>query len=131
MWTPAARAQLARGSQPYATCLTDAEWALVEPFLPSPAKTGRPRSWPMRRVVDAILYNRAPFAQPFPLLEIRFADLNGKLLASRSFKPSEYLSGELAGQTIMPPQVPIHIALDILDPGAKAVNYSLGFHSPD
>ena len=72
-----------------------------------------------------------PFAQPFPLLEIRFADLNGKPLASRSFKPSEYLSGELAGQTIMPPQVPIHIALDILDPGAKAVNYSLGFHSPD
>ncbi|MDC6711176.1 DUF3426 domain-containing protein, partial [Leclercia adecarboxylata] len=82
-------------------------------------------------VVDAILYNRAAFAQPFPLLEIRFADLNGKLLASRSFKPSEYLSGELAGQTQMPPQVPIHIALDILDPGAKAVNYSLSFHSPE
>ncbi|MCQ4296690.1 DUF3426 domain-containing protein [Pseudomonas stutzeri] len=82
-------------------------------------------------VVDAILYNRAAFAQPFPLLEIRFADLNGKLLASRSFKPSEYLSGELAGQAQMPPQVPIHIALDILDPGAKAVNYSLSFHSPD
>lgn len=56
MWTPAARAQLARGSQPYATCLTDAEWALVEPFLPKPARTGRPRSWPMRLVVDAILY---------------------------------------------------------------------------
>lgn len=82
-------------------------------------------------VVDAILYNRAAFAQPFPLLEIRFADINGKLLASRSFKPSEYLSGELAGQAQMPPQVPIHIALDILDPGAQAVNYSLGFHSPD
>lgn len=82
-------------------------------------------------VVDAILYNRAPFAQPFPLLEIRFADLNGKLLASRSFKPSEYLSGELAGRSQMPPQVPIHIALDILDPGAKAVNYSLSFHSPE
>lgn len=82
-------------------------------------------------VVDAILYNRAAFAQPFPLLEIRFADLNGKLIASRSFKPSEYLSGELAGQTQMPPQVPIHIALDILDPGAKAVNYSLSFHSPE
>lgn len=82
-------------------------------------------------VVDAILYNRATFAQPFPLLEIRFADLNGKLLASRSFKPSEYLSGELAGQAQMPPQVPIHIALDILDPGAKAVNYSLNFHSPE
>ena len=25
----------------------------------------------------------------------------------------------------------IHIALDILDPGNKAVNYSLSFHSPE
>ncbi|TPG41866.1 transposase, partial [Roseomonas nepalensis] len=56
MWTPAARVQLARGSHPYATCLTDTEWAVVAPFLPRPAHTGRPRSWPMRLVVDAILY---------------------------------------------------------------------------
>ena len=82
-------------------------------------------------IVDAILYNRAPFSQPFPLLELRFADMNGQLLASRRFKPSEYLAGELAGQAEMPPQTPIHIALDILDPGTKAVNYSLSFHSPE
>lgn len=81
-------------------------------------------------VVDAILYNRAPFAQPFPLLEMRFADLGGQLIASRRFKPSEYLAGELAGSSEMPPQTPIHISLDILDPGARAVNYSLSFHSP-
>lgn len=48
-------------------------------------------------VVDAIIYNRATFSQPFPLLELRFADLNGSLIASRRFKPGEYLSGELAG----------------------------------
>lgn len=82
-------------------------------------------------VVDAILYNRAAFSQPFPLLELRFADIKGQLLASRRFKPGEYLSGELAGQTEMPPQTPIHISLDILDPGTKAVNYSLSFHSPE
>ncbi|WP_263264986.1 DUF3426 domain-containing protein [Pseudomonas sp. RIT-PI-S] len=82
-------------------------------------------------VVDAIIYNRASFSQPFPLLELRFADLNNKLIASRRFKPSEYLSGDLAGQSEMPPQVPIHIALDILDPGKRAVNYSLSFHSPE
>ncbi|WP_296272365.1 DUF3426 domain-containing protein [Pseudomonas sp. UBA6323] len=82
-------------------------------------------------IVDAILYNRAPFAQPFPLLEMRFADLGGQLVASRRFKPSEYLAGELAGQSEMPPQTPIHISLDILDPGTRAVNYSLSFHSPD
>ncbi|MBO3276924.1 DUF3426 domain-containing protein [Pseudomonas schmalbachii] len=82
-------------------------------------------------IVDAIIYNRANFSQPFPLLELRFADLNGQLLASRRFKPSEYLSGELAGKAEMPPQTPIHISLDILDPGPKAVNYSLSFHSPE
>jgi len=82
-------------------------------------------------VVDAIIYNRAAFSQPFPLLELRFADLNGNMIASRRFKPAEYLSGELAGVSEMPSQTPIHIALDILDPGNKAVNYSLSFHSPE
>lgn len=82
-------------------------------------------------VVDAILYNRATFAQPFPLLELRFADINGRSVATRRFKPNEYLSGELAGQQEMPPQTPIHISLEILDPGAQAVNYSLSFHSPE
>lgn len=82
-------------------------------------------------VVDAIIYNRASFSQPFPLLEMRFADVNGKLLASRRFKPSEYLAGELAGNAEMPQQTPIHISLDILDPGTQAVNYSLSFHSPE
>ncbi|WP_339486790.1 DUF3426 domain-containing protein [Pseudomonas sp. EL_65y_Pfl2_R95] len=81
-------------------------------------------------VVDAIIYNRAAFSQPFPLLEMRFADINGKLLASRRFTPGEYLAGELAGRAEMPPQTPIHISLDILDPGSQAVNYSLSFHSP-
>ncbi len=82
-------------------------------------------------VVDAIIYNRASFSQPFPLLELRFADTSGQLIASRRFKPAEYLSGEMAGKEEMPPQTPIHIALDILDPGAKAVNYSLSFRSPE
>ncbi|MBC3951353.1 DUF3426 domain-containing protein [Pseudomonas folii] len=82
-------------------------------------------------VVDAIIYNRASFSQPFPLLELRFADTSGQLIASRRFKPAEYLSGEIAGKEEMPPQTPIHIALDILDPGAKAVNYSLSFRSPE
>ena len=82
-------------------------------------------------VVDAIIYNRASFEQPFPLLELRFSDINNQLLANRRFKPSEYLAGELSGQTEMPPQTPVHISLDILDPGQEAVNYSLTFQSPE
>ena len=56
MWTPAARAQLAREARPYATSLTDAEWALDAPFLPAPAGRGRPRRWPLRTLLDAVLY---------------------------------------------------------------------------
>ena len=56
MWTPAARQQLARDHALYATCLTDAEWALVAPILPAPQAKGRPWRWPLRLVVDAILY---------------------------------------------------------------------------
>jgi putative transposase len=36
--------------------LTDAEWAVLEPFLPQPSQVGRPRKWPLRRIVEAILY---------------------------------------------------------------------------
>jgi hypothetical protein len=38
MWTPAARAELARESLPYATCLTDTEWTVVAPLMPSPPR---------------------------------------------------------------------------------------------
>ncbi len=56
MWTPAARAKLARDVRPYATGLTDPEWAIVAPFLPAPAQTRRSRCWSMRANLDAILY---------------------------------------------------------------------------
>ena len=36
--------------------MTDAEWAVLEPFFPAPSPVGRPRKWPMRRIIDAILY---------------------------------------------------------------------------
>ena len=56
MWTPAARAELARENLPYATCLSDAEWAVVAPLLPSPAATGRPWRWALRAVFDGVLH---------------------------------------------------------------------------
>lgn len=81
--------------------------------------------------VDAIIYNRAGFAQPFPLLQLNFMDDKEQLLASRSFSPQEYLGGELAGRTSMPAQTPIRIALDVLVPDARASGYSIRFLSPD
>jgi putative transposase len=42
--------------QLYATDLTDAEWDLIQPLLPAPAPTGRPRLHPWRTLLNAIFY---------------------------------------------------------------------------
>nr|WP_295744827.1 IS5 family transposase [uncultured Acidocella sp.] len=36
--------------------MTDAEWALIAPFMPAPARRGRPRSVSLRVIVEAIIY---------------------------------------------------------------------------
>ncbi len=76
-------------------------------------------------MVDVVLQNTAPFRQAFPQLALTFNDLQGKLVAERVFTPHEYLGGELAGQDVMPVDQPIHIALEIVDPGRNAVNYRI------
>ncbi|MBW4700440.1 IS5 family transposase [Micromonospora sp. RL09-050-HVF-A] len=40
----------------YPSDLTDAEWEIIEPMLPSPQWMGRPERHPRRAVVDGILY---------------------------------------------------------------------------
>src|SRR5215210_8280630 len=42
--------------RPYPTDLTDEQWALIEPWLPPPAWTGRRRQLDLREVVNALLY---------------------------------------------------------------------------
>lgn len=56
MWTGTTLAQYAREGRTLPSNLTGAEWALLEPFFPPPSHVGRPRKWPMRRIVEAILY---------------------------------------------------------------------------
>jgi len=36
--------------------VTDAEWLILEPFLPAPRPCGCPRKWDMREIVSAIFY---------------------------------------------------------------------------
>ncbi len=75
-------------------------------------------------VVDSILLNTAGFEQPFPDFVLAFSSLHGEQLAARRFTPREYLGGELAGATMMPAGQPVHISLELVDPGADAVNYT-------
>lgn len=74
-------------------------------------------------IVDAILLNNASFQQPFPDLILAFSTIEDQPVASRRFKPQEYLRGELAGRSLMPQNQPVHLTLELVDPGSDAVNY--------
>ncbi len=56
MWNPTTRRQHSRAGLRYGSDVTDAEWAILSPFLPAEAACGRKRAWPMREIVNAICY---------------------------------------------------------------------------
>jgi len=56
MWTPTARRRHSRVGLRYGSDLTDAEWAILCPFLPPAAQCGRKRAHAMREVVYAMCY---------------------------------------------------------------------------
>jgi transposase len=56
MWTETTRPQYRREDLRYASDMTDAEWALIEPHLPAAKRLGRPRRVPLREIVEALLY---------------------------------------------------------------------------
>lgn len=56
MWTEITRRKYEREGQRYASDVTDAEWALIEPHMPAAKALGRPRATALRAVLDAILY---------------------------------------------------------------------------
>src|SRR6516165_8965750 len=56
MWSEITRRKYEREGQLYASDVTDAEWALIEPHMPAAKPLGRPREIELRAVLDAILY---------------------------------------------------------------------------
>src|SRR6266851_173337 len=60
MWTEITRRKYEREGQRYASDVTDAEWALIEPHMPAAKPLGRPRDTELRDVVDAICISRGP-----------------------------------------------------------------------
>jgi transposase len=56
MWTDTTRAHHARKGLALPSDMTEAEWAVLEAFVPPALPGGRPRKWPARRLVEAMLY---------------------------------------------------------------------------
>ena len=55
MWTEITRAKYRRDDLVYASDMRDEEWAEIAPLLPPPHRRGRPRTWQLREIVDALL----------------------------------------------------------------------------
>ena len=78
-------------------------------------------------VASATFRNDAPFAQPWPQLQLSLQNIDGESLGLRRFAPREYLGarppagGIGAGQSAS-------VRLEILDPGKRAVRFGFEFH---
>lgn len=80
-------------------------------------------------LVEAVIINRATFAQPFPAIALTFSNLNGDVVAQSVFTPEEYIAGEGRELSAMPTETPVRIAISIRDPGRDAVNYNIAFQA--
>ncbi len=76
-------------------------------------------------VVDVLLRNSGDFRQQFPGLRLEFMDVRGNIVASRVFKASEYLGGELRGLRYIPALTEVRLSLEIADPGESALGYQM------
>ena len=79
-------------------------------------------------LIELELINDAAFRQPWPTLQLTFSDINGNMVARRSFSPGDYLHNEQDIKDGMPSRSPVSIDLVLVDPGPKAVNFEFKFH---
>ncbi len=76
--------------------------------------------------VELLIVNQADFAQPFPDIELRFSDIDGKVVAQRRFKPGEYLRASEAPAQ-MPVNVPVRISFAVVEPAVPATGFEFAF----
>src|SRR5207237_9494132 len=111
MWTEITRRQYEREGQRYASDVTDAEWALIEPHMPAVKRLGRPRETELRAVLDAILYIARTGCQwrmlpkgfpPFPTVQCYFYDWRDNGLFEKINFELLRQAGEAAGREPSP-----------------------------
>lgn len=78
-------------------------------------------------MVSGSMINQAEFAQDFPLLELRFENIRGEIIAARRFKPAEYLDLPADQIAKMESATAVAFTLEITDPGAEVVSYEFRF----
>lgn len=64
---------------------------------------------------EVTFVNKAIFPQPYPNFSLTFEDSNGKPIAQRLFKPSEYLPTAPKPDQEIPPKAAIHFQLELMN----------------
>jgi predicted Zn finger-like uncharacterized protein len=84
-------------------------------------------SVPGALIISATLRNDAPFAQPFPLVEIALSDLDEKRVAMRRFQPREYLNDARSIESGLAAGASTALVFEVADPGRDAVAFEFKF----
>ena len=77
--------------------------------------------------ITATLMNTAPYRQAYARLQFTLFNVNGQVIASRIFKPREYLNRAVAPTERMHPRRPLQIALELMAPEQVAVSFEFRF----
>lgn len=81
--------------------------------------------------LNALLRNRAPFAQAFPNLELTLNDSQDKPLARRVFRPADYLPPQENETAGMAPNRDLNLRLHLYVNDLRPIGYRLALFYPD
>lgn len=78
-------------------------------------------------MVTLTIINRAQFSQPYPIIQLRFLNTAGNVIAARQFSAPHYLREKWVPQSLMASSVPLSIQLEVHDVGEEVVSYDFDF----
>jgi len=78
-------------------------------------------------MVTLTIINRADFSQPYPVIQLRFLNTSGNIIAARQFSANHYMRDKWVPETLMPSSSPLSIQLEIHDVGEEVVSYDFDF----
>jgi len=76
-------------------------------------------------LISANLLNRAPFPQPYPVVEVVLSNLKGQRIAMRRFRPAVYVPNRSQRLLGLPASGTAAISFEVADPGRKAVAFEI------
>lgn len=82
---------------------------------------------PQALMVTLTIINRAPFMQPYPVIQLLFLNTSGDIIAARQFSPNHYLQGKWSSDSLMASMTPLSVQLEVHDVGEEVVSYNFDF----